>query len=171
MSNKTVQQDCVVLYTYEFLDAAMHEHIETEDGPVAYLHGHGEILPGVEAAMEGHAVGDAFSVTLEPADAFGERIPDDEADRRVAVDDIEAAEQLQVGDPIDAIEEDLDLWVKSVSSTEVVLTQNHPLAGETISLKLAVVDIRPANERELEVGVAFGWSGDDEPEWDDFDEE
>lgn len=171
MADQTVSADCVVLYTYRFLDASMHEHIETEDEAVAYLHGHGEVLAGVERAMEGRPVGATFSVTLPPEEAFGEKLPEGEADRRVPKDDIESVEQLSVGDAIDALEEDLDLWVKAIDDTDVLLTLNHPLAGETLSLELTVVDLRPANPQELEVGLAFGWSGTDEPEWDEYEVE
>jgi FKBP-type peptidyl-prolyl cis-trans isomerase SlyD len=171
MADRTVSADCVVLYEYRFLDAALHEHLETEDEAVAYLHGHGEVLAGVERAMEGRPVGASFSVSLPPEEAFGEKLPDSKAERRVPKDDIESFEHLAVGDAIDALEEDLDLWVKAIDTNDVVLTLNHPLAGETLSLELTVVDIRPANPRELEVGLAFGWSGTEEPEWDAYEDE
>ncbi len=171
MSNATVQDGKVIHYRYTFHDADQLPHLEVEDGPVAYLHGAGEILMGVEAAMAGKPVGASFQVTLSAEDAFGERLPDEQADRAVPLDEIEG--DIQVGDPIDALDDDdelVELWVKSLDGDQAVLTENHPLAGRTITLDLEVLDIRDANADELEAGLAFGWAGDEPPD-DDDDEE
>lgn len=168
MSIETVQDGKVVQYRYTFHGADQLPDLEVEDGPVAYLHGAGEILLGVEAAMAGKPVGAAFTVTLAAADAFGEVLPADEAERTVPLDEIEG--DIQVGDPIDALDDDdevVELWVKALTGDAAVLTANHPLAGREITLDLAVLAIRDANADELEAGVAFGWSGDEAPEDDE----
>ena len=169
MSSETVQDGKVVHYRYTFHGADQLPDLEVEDGPVAYLHGAGEILLGVEQAMAGKPVGAAFTVTLGAEDAFGELLPAEAADRTVPLDEIEG--DIQVGDPIDALDDDdevVELWVKSLSAEAAVLTLNHPLAGRPVTLDLEVLGLRDATAEEVEAGVAFGWAGDEPPE-DDAD--
>lgn len=168
-----VTEGKVVQYRYTFHDSDKYPHLAVEDEPVAYLHGAGEVLPGVEEAMAGKAPGAAFTVTVPAEKAFGVRMSDEDADRAVPLDEIDG--DIQVGDPIDAEDDDgdvIELWVKSISKDEAVLTLNHPLAGMDITLDLQVLAIRDANADEQEAGVAFGWSGDEPPEEElDWDEE
>lgn len=41
--------------------------------PLEYLHGHANIMAGLERALEGREVGAELSVTLQPAEAYGQR--------------------------------------------------------------------------------------------------
>src|SRR5436305_14814361 len=74
------------------------------DDPMEYLHGAEEILPGLEAALEGKQVGDKFSVTLQPEDAYGDYDEEDveEIDRA----DIPNVDELEIGMVVEVEDED-----------------------------------------------------------------
>ncbi len=67
-----IAKNAVVSLTYELTDAT-GAVLEKAGEPISYLHGgYDGIFPTVEEALEGKAVGDKFSVSMEPDDAFGE---------------------------------------------------------------------------------------------------
>jgi len=69
-----IAQNAVVSIDYKLTNDAGDVLDSTEGrAPMAYLHGHGNIIPGLEAALQGKAVGDSFHVSIPPADAYGER--------------------------------------------------------------------------------------------------
>ncbi len=149
---------------------------QTDDGdPMEYLHGVGEILPGLEAALEGKEVGDKFSVTLDPQDAYGDYDEDDleEIDRA----DIPNVEDLEVGMAVEVEDEDGYAYMATVTEIDdkvVVLDFNPPLAGKTLTYDVEVVGIREATPEELEHGHSHGadWSEEDEEdEEDDYEYE
>jgi FKBP-type peptidyl-prolyl cis-trans isomerase SlyD len=136
--------------------------------PLEYLHGNQDILPGLEIALTGKKVGDRFSVTLEPDEAYGEYDEEniDEIDRV----DIPDADQLEVGMVVEVEDEDGYSYmahVAEITGNTVVLDFNPPLAGKTLSYDVEVVDIRLATDEELEHGHVHSDMYEDE----DFDEE
>lgn len=119
--------------------------------PLSYLHGAGNIIPGLEAALAGHAEGDKFSVTVEPAEGYGERHP--ELIQKLARDlfpagDIEPGMRFRA----DTATGPQILTVTEVSETEVTVDANHPLAGERLHFEVEVVGLRPASAEEIEHG-------------------
>jgi len=155
-----IAKDCVVSIDYtltnaegQLLDKSHH------DEPLSYLHGADNIIPGLEQALEGKAVGDSLEVTLPPADAYGER---DEAMRQeVSRDQFEDIDDLEVGArfrvPSDA--GDVIVTVVEINEATVTIDGNHELAGETLNFSVTVTDIRAATEEELEHGHAHGAGG------------
>lgn len=146
------------------------EEIASADAndPLEYLHGNEDILPGLETALTGKKVGDRFSVTLEPSEAYGEYDEEniDELDRV----DIPDADELEVGMVVEVEDEDGYSYmahVAEITSNTVVLDFNPPLAGKTLSYDVEVVDIRMATDEELEHGHVHSDVYEDE----DFDEE
>ena len=131
-----------------------------EGGPLNYIQGHGQIVPGLERAMEGKAIGAEFSVSIEPKDGYGER----HAERTITVPrsdlppdlDPEVGMQLagegKNGDPV-------PLWVTEVGAKEITLDGNHPLAGKTLNFAITVRDIREVTEEELSHGHVHGPGG------------
>jgi len=120
-----------------------------DDEPMAYLHGAGNIIPGLENALVGKAVGDKFAVTVEPADGYGDIEPELEQtiDRAAfqGVDVIEAqGDQGEVR----------SILVTAVDGDNITIDANHPLAGVTLNFDVEVVAIREATEDELEHGHA-----------------
>ena len=171
--NQNITDGKVVQYHYTMKgpDGSIIESSKEQGGePVAYLHGAGELVPGLEEAMNGRKPGDRFTITVPAAEAFGTSEPPEQADRPVTREEL--PDEVEVGDPIIAMDEDGEqdeLWVKSVSKDEIVLTSNHPLADQDLTFDVEVIDLRDANDEEREAGAAFGWSGDESPFDDDDD--
>lgn len=122
--------------------------------PLFYLHGHSNIISGLENKLEGCRVGDDFEVTVEPAEGYGER--NDELLQQVpreafqGVDDIEVGMQFQTDGPSGT----MVVTVTEVDETNVTIDANHPLAGVALNFKGNVESIRDAREEEVEHGHA-----------------
>ncbi|HLE10173.1 MAG: peptidylprolyl isomerase [Bdellovibrionales bacterium RIFOXYD12_FULL_39_22] len=134
-----------------------NEHGETLDsskdnGPLAYLHGHSNIISGLEQEIEGKGIGEKLKVTIAPKDGYGEIRQDMIQD--VPRAQFEDADNLQVGMQfqVQAGEETLIVMVKSVSDDMVTLDGNHPLAGQTLHFDVEICEIRTATEDELHHG-------------------
>lgn len=124
---------------------------------LTYLHGgYGNLFPKVEAALAGLEPGASTSVKLAPADSFGERDP--------ALVRTEPLARLPEGVAIGSAlrgEADEDGHVRAfrvtaLSDTEATLDGNHPLAGRTVELRLAVLEVRAATGEEIAHGHVHG---------------
>ena len=135
----------------------------TEGEPVVYLHGSGEILPGLEQALEGHDVGDKVTITLAPPDAYGEYDAELTADvpRSAFPEDAE----IEEGDEVDLVSDDgeeLTGWIESFDDENVHVDLDHPLAGETLTIAAEVMAIRDATPEEVAHGHAHNPFEEDE---------
>jgi FKBP-type peptidyl-prolyl cis-trans isomerase SlyD len=142
----------------------------TREEPMEYLHGYQEIVPGLENALAGKKVGDRFSVTLAPADAYGDY--DEENFEEIDRSDIEDADDLEIGMVLEVEDEDGFTYmahVAEISGNTVTLDFNPPLAGKTLKYDVEVLDIRLADEEEIEHGHAHGSALFEDD--DDFDDE
>ena len=121
---------------------------------IRYLHGHDEILPALERALEGKAAGEKLTLRLEPEDAFGEY---DDALLRVEPRERFPAE-VEAGMQFEGVpggEQDGVIYtVTDVAGDKVVLDGNHPLAGIAIEFRATVREVRGATADELEAGHA-----------------
>jgi len=149
---------------------------QTDDGePLEYLHGAQNIVPGLEAALDGKVVGDKISVTLTPDEAYGAYDEEDyeEVDRA----DIPDADQLEVGMVLEVEDEDgysYMAFVKELTADTVVLDFNPPLAGKTLTYDVEVMSMRAATEEELAHGHVHGDGHDyfeEDGEYEEEDEE
>lgn len=146
----------------------------TAEEPMEYLHGYQEIVPGLEAALTGKKVGDHFSITLAPADAYGDY--DEENFEEIDRSDIEESDDLEIGMVLEVEDEDGFTYmahVAEISGNTVTLDFNPPLAGKTLVYDVQVVDVRLADEEEIEHGHSHG-SGvlfDDDFDDDDFEDD
>lgn len=160
----TIQDDSVVTIAYTLTDEE-GELIDSseESGEIEYLHGHGNIVAGLERALSGRKIGESFEVQVEPEDGYGE-YDDDlvmEVPRANMPDDVE----LELGMDFQIELEDGEPQVVSVVEIEddtVTLDGNHPLAGELLNFSVTVRGIRPATAEELEHGHAHGEHGHEE---------
>ena len=116
------------------------------DEPLAYQHGSGRLLPGLERALEGKVEGERFVVTLPPEDAYGAR--DKALQQRVPVETFGGVDQIEAGMCFLAHSDD-DRRVENVMVTEVdedngfvVVDTNHPLAGMALEFEVCVVSVR-----------------------------
>ncbi len=149
-----VQQDTVVSVDYTVkLDSG--EVVDSSAGarPLEYLHGHKNIIPGLEKALEGMRVGESKSVTVAPADAYGERVEEaiEWLPRKAFPTDVEleAGMMFQAHDAQGNV---IMLVVREVEAERVLVDYNHPLAGQTLHFDVKVVDIRPASSEEIAHG-------------------
>ena len=142
------------------------EHVDqSEDGhPMVYLHGHGQIIPGLESALAGKTVGDKVEAEIKPADAYGDydRALDMKVPRSLFPNDVQkkvkAGFQFMAEHPTKK-EENVLYTVHRLEGDDVLVSGNHPLAGQTLSFKVEIVDVRPATQEELEHGHAHGEGG------------
>ena len=147
-----IQKGSRVELDYDLLDegGAVVESTQGE-GPITYTHGDGEILPGLERALEGHRPGETIEVALAPEDAYGDYDPEG----RVVVPKSEFPEDAEIvpGDwvtvhvhhdeedgPCDHEEgeHEMELRVVSLAKSEIVLDANHPLAGKRVTFRVRV---------------------------------
>ncbi|MCF7968223.1 MAG: peptidylprolyl isomerase [Methylococcaceae bacterium] len=148
---------------------SIHYKLTNDDGdildssegqePLAYLHGLGNIIPGLENALSGRALGDKFSVTVAPADGYGER--DNEMVQSVPKSAFQGVDQILPGMQFQAQSpEGMQLvTVIDVDGDEVILDGNHPMAGITLTFDVEVTEIRDATAEELEHGHVHGPGG------------
>jgi FKBP-type peptidyl-prolyl cis-trans isomerase SlyD len=144
-----IEKDRVVLVTFRLTDAE-GELIDAGDG-VRYLHGHGQILPGLEQALEGLAAGERAKATIAPQDGYGER--DESRIIQGPAEDLPAGlapgalvqAQLPNGDVV-------PLTVVSIDGPTVTLDGNHPLAGRTLVFDVEVREVYAATAEDLAHG-------------------
>lgn len=155
-----VQNDAVVQIDYTLRDDQGELLDQSGDTPLAYLHGHRNIVPGLEQELEGMEPGASTRTTVAPEDGYGQR--DERAQfnvpRAQLPDDVEPqvgmmlAGQAQNGQSI-------PLRITGVTDSEVSLDANHPLAGKTLDFEVTIRDVRAATEEELKHGHAHGPEG------------
>ncbi len=134
------------------------------DNPPSFIFGYQMLIPGLEKRMKNHEAGDKFDVSLIAEEAYGQR---DEG-LVVTVPRMEIPEEvpLSVGSTFDAVNdrgEQIKLTVHDITSEEVVLDANHPLAGQALQYEITVREVRPATEDEL-MNAAAPLMGTDSPE-------
>ncbi len=153
-ANKQVHKDTVVSVDYTVkLDSGEVVDSSAESRPLEYLHGHKNIIPGLEAALEGMEVGESKHVTVAPADAYGERVEEamEWFPRNAFPADVELAPGMMF-QAHDAQGNVIMLVVREVEDDRVLVDYNHPLAGQTLHFDVTVVDIRPATADEIAHG-------------------
>ena len=157
----TIAQHKVVSIHYKVVDVASGETIDSSEGgaPMTYLHGAQNIIPGLEAALEGKQVGDELEVTVEPADAYGEYSED--RIQKVPMEAFTGVEQVEPGMAITAQtpEGPVNLIVTEVEEELVTVDANHPLAGKALAFSVAVESVRDASEEEIQHGHVHGEGG------------
>ena len=133
------------------------EVLDSSEGaaPLVYLHGAGNIIPGLERALVGKVPGDKLSVKVAAADGYGE-VRDDmlQVVPRAAfqgVDNIEPGMAFQAQGQDGAVQR---IVVKSVDGDNVTVDANHPLAGVELNFDVHIVEVRDASEEELAHGHA-----------------
>lgn len=155
-----VENKKVVSFHYTLRNAD-GEQLETsrDKQAMSYLHGVRNIIPGLEKAMAGKAVGDEFEVTLAPAEAYGERKPN--SIQRIPAKRFNNAKRLQPGQlvSIQTRQGQMQGVVVKVGRFNVDVDVNHPLAGQTLTFEIEITDIRDASEEETAHGHVHGPGG------------
>ena len=125
-----------------------------ENEPFYYLHGRGNIIPGLEATVSGMEEGDEFDVEFDPEEAYGDY--NSNLIQRVAREEFPEDMELKSGMPIQLIPEGggagMVFYIKEVAGDQVVLDGNAPLAGRQLHFKGRVMEVREATEEEIDHG-------------------
>lgn len=127
--------------------------------PLAYLHGAGNIIPGLEEALEGKQVGDSFKVSVPPSEGYGEK--DEALLQMVPRSMFRGVDEIEVGMQFHA-QTDYGMQVITVAKVEgenVTVDGNHPLAGQNLNFDVKVLEVRAASAEELEHGHVHGAGG------------
>ena len=145
--------DMVVTMHYTLTDDS-GEVLDSSSGrePLAYLHGHGNIIPGLEQALEGQESGFQSKVTIAAADAYGERNDEAvvEADRDSFPEEMNPEPGMQVY--AEGPEGPIPFTIVAVDGDKVKLDANHPLAGKTLHFEVEITEIRQGSSEEIEHG-------------------
>lgn len=122
------------------------------DQPLSYLHGHKNIIPGLESALTGKKVGDTVEVRVAPEDAYGESNP--ALEQIVPRDRFQGIESLEVGMQFQASTEQgpVSVRVVKVEDDDVTVDGNHPLAGKHLNFSVTIQDVRAGTEEEIAHG-------------------
>ena len=155
-----IAADSVVMIHYTLKDDA-GKVLDSSDGgePLAYIQGHGNLVPGLEKALEGKKDGDAVTVTLSPDEGYGTR--NEALVQRVPKRSLQGSGEIRKGMQFRAqTDEGLRVFVvTAVVGDMVSLDGNHPLADQTLHFNVEVVSVRAATEEELEHGHVHGAGG------------
>jgi len=126
------------------------------DDPLVYLHGAGNIIPGLEDALSGMKIGDVRSVSVSPVDAYGDL--DEDAFELVPYDAFPADVDLEEGMGLSMVDnntgQQMDAYISELRDDGALLDLNHPLAGETLHFTVEIVGLRRATTDEIAHGHA-----------------
>lgn len=129
--------------------------------PLAYVHGVGSIVAGLEAALEGKSAGDSVAVKVAPGEGYGEHDPDlvrvATREQFQGIAEIEVGMQFRAGSE----NESMVVTVVAVEGDQVTLDANHPLAGLNLNFDVKIVGVRAATAVEIEHGHPHGAEGHD----------
>jgi FKBP-type peptidyl-prolyl cis-trans isomerase SlyD len=120
--------------------------------PLSYLHGYGNIIPGLERELEGREGGYASQVTVEPEEAYGQ--PEPKAVFDVPMSDLPADMEFSEGMEVvgETPQGPVRLTVTAVGEDSVTLDGNHPLAGKTLHFEVEVLSVREGTPEEKAQG-------------------
>jgi FKBP-type peptidyl-prolyl cis-trans isomerase SlyD len=157
----TIKENSAVSFHYTLTDDD-GQTLDSSAGkdPLAYLHGAGNIIPGLESALEGKAVGDAMVVAVTAAEGYGE--VQQELIQEVPRDAFQGVDSIEVGMQFEAQTGQggsVPVTVTAVTDEVVTVDGNHPLAGKNLNFDVSIEDIRDATEEELEQGHINGAGG------------
>lgn len=153
--------DNTVVAIHYTLTNSSGEVLDSSQGrePLMYLHGHHQIISGLENALSGKTAGDELNVVIEPKDAYGERV--DEAVQQVPREVFANIADLSIGMQLhgESPEGPMSVVVTEIADDVVTVDGNHPLAGETLHFAVKVDSVRAATESELAHGHSHGSDG------------
>lgn len=155
-----ISENCVAAFHYTLTDSS-GKVLDSSEGqePLAYLHGAGNIIPGLENALLGKTVGDKLNVAVSASEAYGER--DESMIQELPSNMFSGIDNIEVGMEFHA-ETEHGLQVVTVTKVEgdqVTIDGNHPLAGVDLNFDVEITEVRAASEEELDHGHVHGAGG------------
>jgi FKBP-type peptidyl-prolyl cis-trans isomerase SlyD len=155
-----IAQNDVVTIHYTLRDDAEKVIDSSASGePLAYLHGHGNLVPGLERELTGKNVGDQLKVRIAPAEGYGEY--DKALVQQLPRRALKGIANLQVGMRLQAGTDHghHTVTVTRIAGDMVTLDGNHPLAGQNLNFEVEITAVRAATEEELAHGHVHGAGG------------
>ncbi|MAT93070.1 MAG: peptidylprolyl isomerase [Halioglobus sp.] len=153
-----IGNNLVVSMHYKLTDNSGNLLDSSEGGdPLTYLHGAGNIIPGLESALTGKVAGDSVQATVAPQDAYGESRP--EMIQVVPRSAFQGVEEIEPGMSFQAQGQDgavQRITVTAVDGENITVDGNHPLAGVELNFDVEIVTVREATEEELSHGHVHG---------------
>lgn len=153
-----ITKDTIVTLTFR-VSNAQGKLLEDGKTPRSYLHGgYGNTLPGIEKALEGQTAGYTVTTAIAPADAFGELDPS----LVTTIPKSQFPAGVKVGGQLSGTDDqgrEHAFTVTKIKGDTVHLDGNHPLAGQTLTFMLKVLDVRAATAEEVAHGHAHGDHG------------
>jgi FKBP-type peptidyl-prolyl cis-trans isomerase SlyD len=154
-----IEKDRAVRFHYTVGEVGQPATESSNGGePLAILIGHGNIIPGLEKAMEGREAGETFSVDVPAAEAYGDRregltqrIPKKHFGNQKLEPGMQVVLQTNFGPRAVTIEK--------IGLTAVDVDLNHPMAGKDLHFDIEIVDVREASAEEVEHGHVHGDGG------------
>lgn len=146
-----IANDTVVSIDYRLYNSGGELLDSSEAGqPLAYLHGHGNIVPGLEEALEGKQAGDEIKVAVPPEKAYGARHP--ELVQTAPLSAFPTEQPPEVGSSFKAEHEggSTVVTVTAIEGDQVTVDGNHVLAGQDLNFEVTVVEVRAATGEEVE---------------------
>jgi FKBP-type peptidyl-prolyl cis-trans isomerase SlyD len=134
-------------------------NIDSSEGqePLGYIHGAGNIIPGLEKALEGKEVGDSLTVAVKAAEGYGE--VQKELIQEVPREAFQGIDTIELGMQFEAQTGQggsVPVTVIAVTDELVTVDGNHPLAGKNLNFDVSIEEIREASEEELAQGHIHG---------------
>jgi FKBP-type peptidyl-prolyl cis-trans isomerase SlyD len=128
-------------------------------GPLTYLQGAGNIVPGLEDEMLGRRAGEAFDVVVAPKAGYGETNP--MLVQVVPKSALQGVETLEIGMEFQAHSPQgpMSVAITRIDGDEVTVDGNHPLAGQTLHFAIEITEVRPASSEERAHGHGHGEGG------------
>jgi FKBP-type peptidyl-prolyl cis-trans isomerase SlyD len=155
-----VEKNKVVAIDYK-LTNAKGEMIDSSEnhGPLLFIQGIGNLIPGLEKELEGKKTGDNIKVTIAAKDGYGER--NDSLCQVVPRSQFESTEGLEIGMQFEVETEqgELVVSVTKIEGEDVTVDGNHPLAGVELHFDVTIKEIREASKEELAHGHVHGEGG------------
>lgn len=151
-----IQNNSVVSMHYKLTDNDGTVIDSSENAkPLTYLHGAGNIIPGLEKALVGKGEGDSLEVKVEPAEGYGEVNLD--LIKIIEKKAFEGVESVEVGMAFEAKAPDgttQNIIVTKVDGDDITIDTNHPLAGVVLNFDIQIVSVRDSTEEERTHGHA-----------------
>jgi FKBP-type peptidyl-prolyl cis-trans isomerase SlyD len=149
-----IGDNCVVSINYTLTNANGDVIDSSAEGePLIYLHGAGNIIPGLENALVGKTEGDAIEVTVQPDEGYGH--VQDELKQEVPKEMFQGVDELAAGMVFQTQSPEghtMMVTVTDIAGEIVTIDGNHPLAGQVLNFSVSVAAIRDASEEEIQHG-------------------
>lgn len=147
-----VSDDCAISFQFVLKDdTGQILSVSTEGVPLSYLHGHGQIIPGLERALRDRVAGEHVQVRLAPEDAYG--MPD-VRNREVLPREDFSNDELVLGNRVYIMGERGPrlATIHEIHDDKVIVDTNHELAGKTLHFDIRISSVRKATIYELGCG-------------------